>query len=91
MKAPRHPPRFEPGGEWQAELKERARRREQSLAMGAPQALERVRSGGAPVAPVGGAAPDEGEERERIKRLEHGSNLVRITGCSIETPAKAAP
>ena len=34
---------------------------------------------------------DEGEERERIKRLEHGSNLVRITGCSIETPAKAAP
>ena len=49
MKAPRHPARFEPGGEWQAELQELAQRREQSLALTArrrPDLIAAARAAG---------------------------------------------
>lgn len=68
-KAPRHPARFEPGGEWQAELQELAQRREQSLAMGGAQALERVRSGG------------RMDARQRIAALADPNSFLEM-GCT---------
>jgi acetyl-CoA carboxylase carboxyltransferase component len=68
-KVPHHPARFEPGGEWQAELQELAQRREQSLAMGGPQALERVRSGG------------RMDARQRIAALADPDSFLEM-GCT---------